>query len=62
VLLWVVKASSEEAERRPAVRRFGREIKRFVLCGVMQPEVGSAMIDELEAPKPRTSNRQSRPK
>ena len=35
--------------RRPPVRRFGREIKRLLLFGVMKPEAWPAMVAEVEA-------------
>ncbi|MBW1689044.1 MAG: TetR/AcrR family transcriptional regulator [Deltaproteobacteria bacterium] len=47
--LWASRKAEAEQERRRLVQRFGREIKRLLLFGVMKPEAWPAMVAELEA-------------
>ena len=47
--LWANRKAEAEEERRRLVRRFGREIKRLLLFGVMKPEAWPAMVAELKA-------------
>ncbi len=47
--LWASQKAEAEQERRQLVQRFGREIKRLLLFGVMKPEAWPSMVAELEA-------------
>ena len=47
--LWVSRKAEAEQERRQLVQRFGREIKRLLLFGVMKPEAWPAMVAELKS-------------
>ena len=47
--LWASRKATAERERRRLAQRFGREIKRLLLFGVMKPEAWPAMVAELEA-------------
>jgi AcrR family transcriptional regulator len=50
--LWAHKAAGAAAARRAAARRFGREIKRLLLFGVMKPEEWPAMVTEVATARP----------
>jgi AcrR family transcriptional regulator len=50
--LWAHKTAGGIAERRRAVGRFGREIKRLLLFGVMKPEEWPDMVAEVETAPP----------
>jgi hypothetical protein len=47
--LWASREAEAEQERRQLVQRFGREIKRLLLFGVMKPEAWPAMVAELKS-------------
>ncbi len=46
--LWVQKSTVDDDDRRRAVARFAREIKRLLLFGVMKPEQWTSMVSELD--------------
>ncbi len=50
--LWAHKTAGDAADRRRAVGRFGREIKRLLLFGVMKPEEWPDMVAEVETAPP----------
>jgi AcrR family transcriptional regulator len=50
--LWAHKTAGDAEGRRRAVRRFGREIKRLLLFGMMKPEEWPAMVAEVETAAP----------
>jgi AcrR family transcriptional regulator len=50
--LWAHKTAGDVADRRRAVERFGREIKRLLLFGVMRPEEWPDMVAEVETAPP----------
>jgi len=45
--IWAHETAGDAGDRRRAVRRFGREIKRLLLFGVMKPEEWPAMVAEV---------------
>lgn len=50
--LWAHKTAGDAADRRRAIGRFGREIKRLLLFGVMRPEEWPDMVAEVAPPPP----------
>jgi AcrR family transcriptional regulator len=46
--LWASRRAEDTDERRQLVKRFGREIKRLLLFGVMKPEAWPALVAEVE--------------
>jgi len=54
--LWAHKTAGDAADRCRAVERFGREIKRLLLFGVMKPEEWPDMVVEVQAVPPLVDN------